>query len=317
MKRPQSRVGSSKAPVKPIKSVKVASTKLVPAKQTKPAKPLREASSLRKQESKLLKRESRLVKISSRNAKTKSRQISDVVVSARFGGATKFKRVAILSSLVSFGLLIVLVLAAVFSPMLAVERIAVRGQKLVSQGEIKKALKDVMGKPLPQVDAEWVASRLEKFALIESISVMSAPPHTLVVRVTERTPIAIVWVDGFGYAYFDPAGVRVGRATDSSKLPTLRISGTPGKSATFNAAIDVLMALPAKLLPEIQTLTAKSKDDVSFQLRGYAGQRVIWGDSSNAVLKSKVLAALLKNQSKNDRVTYDVSSPTAPVVRFR
>ncbi len=216
----------------------------------------------------------------------------------------------------SFVILVSLVLAAVFSPMLAIERLSIRGEKLVSEKEIKAALKDQIGKPLPQVSEDEVAKALKRFPLIESFSLISAPPKTLIVKVTERTPIAIVWVDGYGYAYFDPAGVRVGRAENRSKLPTLEISGTPGKSPSFKAGIEVLLALPLELLPRIATVSAKSKDDVSFTLRGYAGQKVIWGDSSQAVLKSKVLSALLKNQSKNDRVTYDVSSPQTPVVRY-
>ena len=64
------------------------------------------------------------------------------------------------------------------------------------------------------------------------------------------------------------------------------------------------------------SVQAKTKDDVTLHLRGIASQKVIWGDSSDAVLKSKVLAALIKNQKKSDVVTYDVSSPTAPVVRY-
>jgi cell division protein FtsQ len=209
-----------------------------------------------------------------------------------------------------------LILAAVYSPLLAIERLSVRGEKLVSEKQIKAALKGQIGKPLPQVNDDEIAKALKRFPLIESFSVISAPPHTLIIKVTERTPIAVVWVDGYGYAFFDPAGVRVGRAENRSKLPTLEISGTPGKSPSFKAAIEVLLALPAELLPRISTVTAKSKDDVSFRLRGYAGQKVIWGDPTQAVLKSKVLAALIENQSKNDRVTYDVSSPQTPVVRY-
>jgi cell division protein FtsQ len=226
------------------------------------------------------------------------------------------KRVWSWAAVSSFVLLVALILAAVYSPLLAIERLSVRGEKLVSEKEIKAALKGQIGKPLPQVNDEEIAKALKRFPLIESFSVISAPPNTLIVKVTERTPIAVVWVDGYGYAFFDPAGVRVGRAENRSNLPTLEISGTPGKSPSFKAAIEVLLALPAELLPRISTVTAKSKDDVSFRLRGYAGQKVIWGDPTQAVLKSKVLAALIKNQSKNDRVTYDVSSPQTPVVRY-
>ncbi len=232
------------------------------------------------------------------------------------GGFWLTKRVWGWASVTSFVLLMALILAAVYSPLLAIERLSVRGEKLVSEKQIKAALKGQIGKPLPQVNDDEIAKALKRFPLIESFSVISAPPHTLIIKVTERTPIAEVWVDGYEYAFFDPAGVRVGRAENRSKLPTLEISGTPGKSPSFKAAIEVLLALPAELLPRISTVTAKSKDDVSFRLRGYAGQKVIWGDPTQAVLKSKVLAALIENQSKNDRVTYDVSSPQTPVVRY-
>jgi cell division protein FtsQ len=96
----------------------------------------------------------------------------------------------------------------------------------------------------------------------------------------------------------------------------IAIQGLPEKSKEFKAAIDVLLALPADLLQRVAEIDAKSKDDVTLRLRGYAGQRIIWGDGSNSVLKSRVLDALIANQKKTDRVTFDVSSPNAPVVRY-
>jgi cell division protein FtsQ len=57
-------------------------------------------------------------------------------------------------------------------------------------------------------------------------------------------------------------------------------------------------------------------DSITFKLRGSAGQKVVWGDTSQAELKARVLLALVKNQKKSDRVTYDVSSPKAPTVRY-
>jgi cell division protein FtsQ len=122
-------------------------------------------------------------------------------------------------------------------------------------------------------------------------------------------------VGGTKYLY-DPAGVRVGIANGSENLPLINIDGAPEKSKQFKSAIDVLMALPADLLERVSEIDAKSKDDVTLRLRGYAGQRIIWGDGSDSVLKSKVLDALILNQKKSDRVTFDVSSPSAPVVRY-
>jgi len=227
----------------------------------------------------------------------------------------KFKRYALTSLAVSLVLLISLVIAAVFSPLLAVQNIVVTGNQRVSHGRLVVALKNQMGRPLPQVSVADISAQLRQFSLIESFSLVSQPPHTLVVRVVERTPIAIVYSAG-KFSYFDPAGVLIGPATRTDTLPVLDVNGTPATSETYKTAISVLLALPSKMLGKIALMTVKTNDNVTFRLRGYAGQKVVWGDKSSAILKSKVLAALIKNQNQNDRVTYDVSSPTAPTVRY-
>ena len=84
----------------------------------------------------------------------------------------------------------------------------------------------------------------------------------------------------------------------------------------FRNAIEVLMALPENLLDEVEFIEARSKDDVVMSLRSEKNQRIVWGDSSDSVLKSKVLQALMANHRKTQSVTFDVSSPNAPVVRF-
>jgi cell division protein FtsQ len=233
----------------------------------------------------------------------------------RFVSATRRRRMISLSFVGSFGLLILLILATMFTPLLAVEKLEVTGTKRINNKTVLKALEKQIGVPLPMVNASSIAESLAAFSLVDSFSVVSLPPHTLRIAITERQPICIVTVAGVDYLY-DPAGVRVGNVGKSDNYPRIAIVGDPKGSAEFTAAIDVLLALPADLLGRIATVDAKSKDDVSMRLRGNAGQRIVWGDGSQSVLKSKVLAALIKNQKKTDYVTFDVSSPTAPVVRY-
>lgn len=229
--------------------------------------------------------------------------------------ATRRKKAIAWTLVASFGSLILLVLAAVFTPLLAVEKIEVDGINRLKEKSIVNSLQNQLGKPLPLVNPTEVATALESFPLIESFSVVSLPPHTLRILIEERQPIGIIEIAGTKYLY-DPAGVRIGIATGTPNLPIIAIEGAPENSKQFAAAIDVLMALPAELLKRVSEIDAKSKDDVTLKLRGYAGQRIIWGDGSNSVLKSKVLEALIVNQKKTDRVTFDVSSPNAPVVRY-
>lgn len=234
---------------------------------------------------------------------------------ARFRAYSRRRRALLVSVIGSFTALILLMLAAMYTPMLAVESIRITGANRLKVAQLQSALKSQLGTPLPMVNADKIGEALKPFPLIESFSITSRPPHSLVIRITERSPIAEVQVGGTTYLY-DPAGVRIGQAKGSDNYPQIAINGDPANSAEYALAIDVLLALPASLLPRVYSIDAKTKDNVTMELRGNAGQRIVWGDASRSALKSKVLAALIRNYKKSDRVTFDVSSPTAPVVRY-
>lgn len=233
----------------------------------------------------------------------------------RFTAYSRKRRITLLTMAASFGSLTLLVIATLVTPIMAIQSIQVEGIKLLKEDSVINALKNQIGKPLPLVNAANVAESLKPFSLIESFSLVSLPPNTLLVRVSERQPIGVVQVSGTSYLY-DPAGVRISIANGKESLPKILIADEPEKSEEFQAAIEVLLALPANLLGRVSEINAKSKDDVVLSLRGQSGQRIIWGDGSDSVLKSKVLEALIANQKSTDRVTYDVSSPNAPVVRY-
>lgn len=233
----------------------------------------------------------------------------------RFTAYSRNRRRVIAAVVASFSALVALVLATIFTPLLAVQKISVSGENRLSEKSILNAIQDQIGKPLPMVRADEIGQSLEAFPLIESFSVVSLPPHGLLIQITEREPICIVRTGGVDYLY-DPAGIRIGKAGAKDKLPVVTVSGNPSQSEQFKAAIEVLLALPVELFPKVASLDAKSKDNVTMVLRGYAKQRVIWGDSSQSVLKSKALAALIANQKADVRVTYDVSSPNAPTENY-
>lgn len=234
----------------------------------------------------------------------------------RFQSQSRQKRVILLSLLSSFVFLLLVVLATLVTPILAVEKIRLSGLDKVSEKSVRAAVKSNIGKPLALVNEQEIANQLEKFKLIESISIISELPHTLHIAISERQPIAIVEIDGSSFL-FDAAAVNLGLAKSADKYPRVLIGDDPKNSAAFAQAIDVLLDLPAALLTRVSVIDAKTKDDVRLQLRGNSAQVIIWGDDSQSTLKSKVLAALIKNQKITDRVTYDVSSPSAPVVRYR
>ena len=183
----------------------------------------------------------------------------------RFVAASRQRKIIALSVTGSFGLLILLILATMFTPLLAVEKLEVTGTHRINHQTVLKALNKQIGVPLPMVNTSAIAESLAPFALVDSFAVVSLPPHTLRIAITERQPICIVTVAGIDYLY-DPAGVRVGAVGQSDNYPRIAIVGDPKGSVEFSAAIDVLLALPADLLGRIATVDAKSKDDVSMQI---------------------------------------------------
>jgi cell division protein FtsQ len=242
------------------------------------------------------------------------RELDDSLM-GRMLSSRRTKRLMATLSVGSVSILLALVAIATFSPALAIKEIYVTGTDRIQPELISKALQSHIGTPLPLLDEKEVAKSLASFALIESFSAIALPPNGLQVKISERQAISIVNVKGERWL-FDPAGVRVAQASGSDALPEILISEDPRNSQRFRNAIDVLMALPEDLLDQVEFIEARSKDDVQMSLRSSRDQRIIWGDSSDSVLKSKVLQALMLNHRKTQSVTFDVSSPNAPVVRF-
>ena len=233
----------------------------------------------------------------------------------RMVSSRRAKRIIASISVGSLAILLAIVAGATFSPALAIKEIYVTGTERIQPELISKALQGHIGTPLPLLDENAVAKSLASFALIESFSATAVPPNGLQVKISERQAISVVAVKGERWL-FDPAGVKVAQATGSEELPEIQISEEPRNSQRYRNAIEVLMALPEDLLHQVEFIEARSKDDVQMSLRTSREQRIIWGDSSDSVLKSKVLQALMANHRKTQSVTFDVSSPNAPVVRF-
>ena len=221
-------------------------------------------------------------------------------------------RIAIVGSLAA---LCALVIASLFTPLLAVQKIEVSGLHRIKAEAILAAVAPQMGVPLTMVDGSKVAAELGQFKLIESFSTVAKPPHTLELRIIERQPVCIVTIAGVNHLY-DVAGVELGVAGANDKYPTVSIGGSPRNSKNYADAIQVLLALPVSLVQRVDVVEARSQDNVVIQLKGLAGQQIVWGDASRSTLKATVLASLIKHVPRTQVATIDVSAPTAPVVRY-
>ena len=279
-------------PLFPKAAKKVSKTPKAP-KEPKVVKPNR----------KTVRQASKRLQIHERNAKA-------TVASLR--PRMSFGRKVWISVAASVATLAVLVVVAVVSPLLAVQKIEVVGTNRVPVKELLRDLDSLKGKPLPQITSEELATKLGKYQLIDSVSAVALPPSTLRVVIVERSAVVIVKINGFDYLY-DAAGVQVGRASSSDRLPVVLNAGNPNTSKSFQQAIDVVLSLPISLLGRISEISANSKDNVVLSLRTHA-QTILWGDDSQPALKASVLAALMNHYPKRYGCTFDVSSPSQPSV---
>ncbi|MEY4398635.1 MAG: hypothetical protein RLZ53_1211 [Actinomycetota bacterium] len=298
MARPPSRTGGSGKPA----------PKAPALPKSKPQKPAGRVKPKRVQSPKVdrtfLKRQERRLKAHEAGARSRVSRIRP-----RFSLAKKLW----LAVGISLGLLVVLVFVAVYSPLLAIQKVEIVGNSKVSSKDLAKDLAFLKGLPLPQVSNDAIVAKLSKYQLIDSVSAVSMPPSTLRVVIVERKALAKVSINGIDYLY-DAVGVQLGRAQSSDKLPTILSVGDPKSSESFKQSIAVLLSVPIKLLPKIAGIQALSKDNVTLFLRS-SNQKVLWGDDSKRALKAKVLFALLEHYDGKYGLTFDVSSPNNPTVR--
>lgn len=203
---------------------------------------------------------------------------------------------------------ILLIVGAVYSPLLALRTITVDGTNRLSAATLEKALAPNLGTPLALLDDARIKSELGRYRLIRSYVTELQPPSTLVVHVTERTPVGVIQgADDF--ALVDPAGVVVARsATRPDGVPLIELGSAPLDGPGFASMAQVLLALPTDLLAQVDTIAALTHDDVTLTLRG-SGQRVIWGSADQSSLKAQVLGRLVALHGQSGTGTYTVSAP--------
>lgn len=232
----------------------------------------------------------------------------------RFTKAARRRRLA---WLIGVGSVVVVLLAAVLvsiSPAMALRSIEVVGAQRVDAGSVRRALGAQLGTPLPLIDYGKVRKALTGFPLIRSYSTEADPPGTLVVRIVERAPIGLLKVAS-GYQLVDQAGVVMQTTPDRpGGYPVIAIPEDASQESAhkeFAATANVLAALPAGMLGQVDSASATGAQDVTLKLT--SGVTVVWGGPDDAALKSSVLAALSK--AAPGASVYDVSAPNSPVTR--
>ena len=232
----------------------------------------------------------------------------------RFTRRARNRRVVIAAIIGTVVTLAGLVLAAVYSPILALREVRVEGASRVDPTQLVAAIDDQLGTPLALLDVGRIESALGGFPLIRSYSTQIVPPDTLVVQVVERQPVGSI-ATPTGFDVVDPAGIVLQQATARVPgVPLIDLAGADASSPAFDAAVAVLLSLPPALLAQVDTITAHTQDDVSLVLAG-VGQRVVWGSADDSARKAALLGALIAVTNPATPGEFDVSAPSNGVFR--
>lgn len=201
-----------------------------------------------------------------------------------------------------------------FSPLMSLSSIVVAGTARLDAAEVKAALDSHRGTPLALLDDAQIREDLAAFALIRSYSTEVIPPHTLVVRVIERQPVGAV-PRGAVWNLVDAAGVVVESLPERpAGIPAIAVEAADPDALPFRSVAAVLLALPRELRERVDTISATTRDDVTFTMIG-VGHRVIWGSGERSEYKARVLDAAIGATDQAVAWEYDVSAPDSLVAR--
>ncbi|PYY50745.1 FtsQ-type POTRA domain-containing protein [Curtobacterium sp. MCBD17_023] len=248
----------------------------------------------------------------------KRRRLLERAEVRRFTRRSRHRRAAWLAAGGVVVVLVASVLVAVYSPLMALRTIEVKGTDRVDAAEVRAALSGQIGTPLARIDLDEVQERIAGFPLIERYVTEEEPPHTLVVTVTERTPVVAVQ-SGKGFDLVDPAGIVVQSSTKRpDDMPLADIGRAKLGSTVFRTMTEVVLAMPTDVRKQVSGIAASTSDDVTLSMRD--GSSVVWGSPDESAAKADLLAALVADhaqRSPDTEVEFDVSAPDNGIIRPR
>lgn len=203
-----------------------------------------------------------------------------------------------------------------FSPVFALDtnEVTIAGEgTVIDPAQVTAVVDGLAGTPLPRIDTVGLRDRVLDVAGVRDVTITRDWPSGLAIELVSREPVAAV-PEGSGVVLLDDEGVRVGVADSAPEgMPLIAIPLDDHSRRTLESTLVLLNILPVELRAEVAEVSADSPDAVRMTLRD--GAEVLWGDSSEAELKLRVFQALRGAEQTAGSQVFDVSAPTAPIVR--
>lgn len=203
------------------------------------------------------------------------------------------------------GILLIVIWWALYqSRWFLIEDIKVQGVKRLNQARVIQLADVQIGQPLISANPGKISRRLEKITQIKSVQVERGWPHSVLLKVTERSPVAVS-VAKSGLNLIDDEGMLAG--TTAKKPKRMRIIFAKPNSAAMKSAVQIALAIPQTW--KVSKITAEYPNSVVATLT--SGETIIFGSGEQARLKVRVARSLLFNKFTH----INVSTPTNPTLR--
>ena len=203
------------------------------------------------------------------------------------------------------------------SPVLGVTSVRVDGVTSLPPDQVREAAGIAPGTPLLRVDVAAARARIARLPQVAKVEVTRGWPHTVVVTVVQRVPVAVVGAPG-QRTLVDAHGVlfdTITGAPPAGVVPLDLASPGPGDRATM-AALAAVEAMSTDLRKRVASVAVPSAEDITLTLTD--GTVVQWGGPEESDRKGSALAATLEqlaDEKLDPAKTIDVSTPEAVVLR--
>ncbi|MGO9198530.1 MAG: cell division protein FtsQ/DivIB [Acidimicrobiales bacterium] len=207
--------------------------------------------------------------------------------------------------------------AVVHSSVLGARHVEVTGSAHTPYSTIVKVAGLRGAPPLIDLSPAVIAERVEALPWVDTAVVSVAWPSTVRIRLTERTPVAVLPAGPAGWAVADPTGrVLEDLAARPAGLPEIASSGAlppPGKRlpAHLGTLARVAAAMPESMVPEIADIRWDSEGIVAEMSHKLVA---VLGSASMLEDKFVALATVLAHGGLTGIGTIDLRVPAAPVL---
>ena len=216
--------------------------------------------------------------------------------------------------MVALGLVGVLICGAVyavfFSALLGLQTVTITGVPDDVAARIRSVAPAADGTPLARVDLDAVVSSVGAIPQVSDVEVARDWPHTLMIAVTPRVPVAVTSANGQFWLLDASGNPYLAVPAAPAGLVTVQLVAPATGDPSTVAALTVAAALTPQFRPSVTAISARTAFDVELTLKD--GRKVLWGEATQSAQKMQVLPALLAAQQGK---VYNVTDPTLVTVR--